>query len=80
MTTGTTIKAVAAHGSQGLDGLRLIDLPDPDQPGPGEIRVRIHASSLNYHDFAVAAVTWERPMAGSPCPMAQAWSKRSVRA
>ena len=55
MTAGTTIKAVSAHGSQGLDGLRLIDLPDPDQPGPGEIRVRIHASSLNYHDFAVAA-------------------------
>ena len=55
MTTGTTIKAVAAHGSQGLDGLRLIDLPDPGQPGPGEIRVRIHASSLNYHDLAVVA-------------------------
>jgi NADPH:quinone reductase-like Zn-dependent oxidoreductase len=53
MTAGRTIKAIAAHGSQGLDGLRLIDLPDPGQPGPREIRVRIHASSLNYHDLAV---------------------------
>lgn len=55
MTAQNTIRAIAAHGSQGLDGLRLIDLPDPGQPGAGQIRVRIHASSLNYHDLAVVA-------------------------
>lgn len=27
-------------------------------PGPGEISVRIHASSLNYHDFAVVSGLW----------------------
>ncbi len=27
-------------------------------PGPGEISVRLHASSLNYHDFAVVSGMW----------------------
>jgi NADPH:quinone reductase-like Zn-dependent oxidoreductase len=25
------------------------------QPGPGEVALRVHASSLNYHDYLVAA-------------------------
>lgn len=33
----------------------MVDLPDPGDPGRGEIRVRLHASSLNYHDYQVAA-------------------------
>ena len=48
------MKAVRINASRGLDGLDLIDLPDPGAPGPGEIRVRVHASSLNYHDYGVA--------------------------
>jgi NADPH:quinone reductase-like Zn-dependent oxidoreductase len=28
-------------------------MPDPGQPAPGEIRVRLHASSLNFHDYLV---------------------------
>jgi NADPH:quinone reductase-like Zn-dependent oxidoreductase len=47
------MKAVISHGTEGLDGLRLVDMDDPGMPGPGEVRVRIHASSLNYHDLAV---------------------------
>jgi NADPH:quinone reductase-like Zn-dependent oxidoreductase len=39
----------------GLDRLELADRPDPGQPGPGEIRVALHASSLNFHDYGVAA-------------------------
>jgi NADPH:quinone reductase-like Zn-dependent oxidoreductase len=39
----------------GLDNLKLVDLPPPKDPGPGEMRVRLHASSLNFHDYAVAA-------------------------
>lgn len=27
-------------------------------PGPGEIRVRVHANSLNYHDYAVVSGMW----------------------
>ena len=37
----------------GLDALRIEEMPDPGPPGPGEIRVRLHASSLNYHDLLV---------------------------
>lgn len=36
-----------------LDTLRLVDMPEAPRPGPGEIQVRLRASSLNYHDYAV---------------------------
>jgi NADPH:quinone reductase-like Zn-dependent oxidoreductase len=42
-------------GEGGLDGLRMVDRPDPGQPGPGEMRVALHGSSLNYHDYGVAS-------------------------
>src|SRR5829696_9047709 len=48
------MKAVRINASAGLDGIDLVDLPDPGAPGPGEIRVRVHSSSLNYHDYGVA--------------------------
>lgn len=48
------MKAVTLGSPAGLDGLRLVDMERPGAPGPGEIRVRIHASSLNFHDYAVA--------------------------
>jgi NADPH:quinone reductase-like Zn-dependent oxidoreductase len=38
----------------GLDRLEMVERPDPGQPGKGEIRVALHASSLNYHDYGVA--------------------------
>jgi NADPH:quinone reductase-like Zn-dependent oxidoreductase len=38
----------------GLDRLELADRPDPGPPDPGEIRVALHASSLNFHDYGVA--------------------------
>ncbi|WP_271438573.1 zinc-dependent alcohol dehydrogenase family protein [Pontixanthobacter luteolus] len=36
-----------------LDTLTLVEMDDPGAPGPGEIRVALKASSLNYHDYAV---------------------------
>jgi alcohol dehydrogenase len=44
------MKAVwfAEHGE--LDVLRYGDIDDP-QPGPGEVRIRVEACSLNYHDI-----------------------------
>lgn len=48
------MKAVKIGAGGGLDGLRTVDLPDPGTPGAGEIRVRIRANSLNYHDYGVA--------------------------
>lgn len=47
------MKVVRISAGGGLNGLEIIDLPDPGAPAPGEIRVRVHASSLNYHDYGV---------------------------
>ncbi|MBA6413639.1 NAD(P)-dependent alcohol dehydrogenase [Parahaliea sp. F7430] len=48
------MKAAILRAPGGLDQLEISDLPDPGAPGPGQIRVAIHASSLNYHDLLVA--------------------------
>lgn len=48
------MKAIVVRKPGGLDHLQLADLPDPGQPAAGEIRVKLHASSLNFHDLLVA--------------------------
>jgi NADPH:quinone reductase-like Zn-dependent oxidoreductase len=50
------MQGIVLRSPGGLDRLELVDMPDPGAPGPGEIRVRLHASSLNYHDYGVATV------------------------
>ena len=47
------MRAVQLRAPASLDNLTLVDLADPGDPGPGEIRVRLAASSLNFHDYAV---------------------------
>ncbi|MGL4542381.1 MAG: alcohol dehydrogenase catalytic domain-containing protein, partial [Polymorphobacter sp.] len=47
------MKAMRLRKPGGLDNLYL-DTLAPREPGAGEIRVRIHASSLNFHDYIVA--------------------------
>lgn len=47
------MKAIQLRAPGGLDRLALVELPDPGVPGPGQIRVRLHANSLNYHDYGV---------------------------
>ncbi|MCK2151223.1 NAD(P)-dependent alcohol dehydrogenase [Marinobacter alexandrii] len=47
------MKRVTLSKPGGLNQLQLTDAPEPGQPGPGEIRVRVRASSLNFHDYAV---------------------------
>lgn len=49
-------------------GLTVGTLDDPGSPGPGEIRVRVHGSSLNYHDYLVS--TGAIPTADGRIPMA----------
>ena len=44
------MKAIVTRSPGGLDCLELRELPDPGQPGPGQVRVKLHASSLNFHD------------------------------
>jgi NADPH:quinone reductase-like Zn-dependent oxidoreductase len=48
------MKAVKLTAPGGLDHLRVVDIDDPGPAGPGHIRVRLHATSLNYHDYFVA--------------------------
>ena len=48
------MKAITLAAPGGLDRLKLVDLRDPGSPAAGEIRVRLHASSINFHDYAVA--------------------------
>lgn len=35
----------------GIDGLRMAERPSPD-PGPGEVRVKVTANSINYRDLS----------------------------
>ena len=51
----------------GLDRLSLSERVDPGAPGPGQIRVRILASSLNFHDLGVVSGRW--PTADGRIPM-----------
>lgn len=48
------MKALVVRSPGGLEHLELQDLPDPGAPGPGQVRVAVHATSLNYHDLMVA--------------------------
>ncbi|MFL9895183.1 zinc-dependent alcohol dehydrogenase family protein [Paraburkholderia sp. RL17-381-BIF-C] len=47
------MNAIILAQPAGLENLKSTDLVDPGAPGPGEIRVRIHANSLNAHDLGV---------------------------
>ncbi|MDV6314822.1 NAD(P)-dependent alcohol dehydrogenase [Idiomarina sp. HP20-50] len=49
------IKALKLKKPFGLDNIQVTEIDDPGQPGPGEIRVKVKASSLNFHDYGVAA-------------------------
>lgn len=49
------MRAIRLRAPASLDNLTSTDLADPGSPGPGEIRVRLAASSLNFHDYAVVA-------------------------
>lgn len=48
------MKAMTVRAPGGLDRLEWRELADPGQPGPGQIRVAVHATSLNFHDLLVA--------------------------
>ncbi|YCH23547.1 NAD(P)-dependent alcohol dehydrogenase [Pseudomonas sp. D1-3] len=48
------MKAVVVRTPAGLNNIDVVDIADPGQPGPGQIRVALHASSLNFHDLLVA--------------------------
>lgn len=49
------MKGIKLNAPASLANLTYVDLPDAGEPKVGEIRVKLMASSLNYHDFAVVA-------------------------
>lgn len=62
-----TVKAITTGASPStLDALTLTELPDVAPPGPGEITVRLRASSLNFHDYAVVAGMIPAPVGRIP--------------
>ncbi|TGQ29615.1 NAD(P)-dependent alcohol dehydrogenase [Mesorhizobium sp. M00.F.Ca.ET.216.01.1.1] len=48
------MKAWVVRAPGGFDRLEIVERDDPGVPAPGEIRVAIHATSLNFHDLLVA--------------------------
>lgn len=62
------MQAMKLGASGGLERLKLVELPDPPAPAAGEIQVRLHGSSLNYHDYAV--VRFDAPHTLDRIPMA----------
>lgn len=48
------MQAMTIKQPGGLDNIEVVSRDTP-QPGPGEVLVRIHACSLNYHDYVVAS-------------------------
>ncbi|MBP5978925.1 MAG: NAD(P)-dependent alcohol dehydrogenase [Halomonas sp.] len=61
------MQVVTLTAPGGLDKLKVQDVSPPGSPGPGEIRVRVHASSLNFHDYGVVA--GKMPTADGRIPM-----------
>ncbi len=47
------MKAMRLRHPAGIDNLKLEEMEAPGAPGPGQIKVRIRASSVNYHDYIV---------------------------
>jgi NADPH:quinone reductase-like Zn-dependent oxidoreductase len=48
------MKAYQIKTATGIDGLTLIDLPEP-KPGVGQVLVQVRATSVNYRDTAVVS-------------------------
>ena len=63
------MKTMILKAPGGLERLACIDADDPGAPGPGQIRVRLQASSLNYHDFGVVSGTRPVPVRDGIVPM-----------
>ncbi len=57
---GTMAKAMVVGAGGGFAAVSAQERPVPE-PGPGEITVRLRASSLNYHDYAVVSGMWGPP-------------------
>ena len=59
------MRAIRIPASYALKDLEQVEVPEPADPKPGEVRLRMHAVALNYRDLLVArGVDRWRPPAG----------------
>jgi NADPH:quinone reductase-like Zn-dependent oxidoreductase len=56
-----TMKAYQLTGQNGPDSLQLNEIAEP-KPAPGQVMVRVHATSLNYRDLMVADGRYGAPV------------------
>ena len=61
------MRAMILRKPASLDNLAVVELPEIGAPGRGEVAVRLHASSLNFHDYLV--VLGAIPTADERIPM-----------
>lgn len=61
------MKAIGLMTYGGPDVLRAFDLPEP-QPGPGEVRIRVHAATVNPTDMLLRAGVVAQRLAGQKPP------------
>ncbi|MCC2978804.1 zinc-dependent alcohol dehydrogenase family protein [Sphingomonas sp. IC4-52] len=62
------MRAIKLAAPGGLDRLTVSEQADPGQPKAGEVRVALHATSLNFHDYLVCS--GKSPTADGRIPMA----------
>jgi NADPH:quinone reductase-like Zn-dependent oxidoreductase len=55
------MKAWQLTAETGVDALKLNELPEP-KPGPGQVLVRVRATSLNYRDLMIASGHYGAPV------------------
>jgi len=73
-----TSKAIYVQPGGGYDKVE-VGSSEAAAPQAGEITVRLHASSLNYHDFAVVRACGAQASGVSPWPMVLAkWSRSAL--
>lgn len=61
------MKAVGFTRCGGPEVLEVVELPEP-QPGPGEVRIRVHAATVNPADTGMRAGEYSNQLAGNPPP------------
>lgn len=67
------MKAMSLAAPGGLDRIRMVELDSPAPPANGEITIRLHANSLNYHDLEVAAAIKSSELAETVDARSTAW-------